>query len=284
MHYEELAPSPALAPLVRCFWRLRATGRHGGVSAAGPSASPDDPPGDPPGDPALPDGSPELIFSQGDPFEHVAPDGTVTLQPAAFLVGQITAPMRVRPTGDIDLFAVRFESHGASILHPALHTLTDRWIDVPSLGAPPLDRLAVALGQSTHPAHRVQLAEAALRDLAARSPRPDARVAAAVRSIRESDGTAPLDALAQSLGIAPRTLQRLFAAQVGITPKMLARIVRFQRVFAAWRADPRSLARVAVECGYFDQSHLVRDFRDFAGAPPAGFLAALPPFTGFFLD
>jgi len=62
------------------------------------------------------------------------------------------------------------------------------------------------------------------------------------------------------------------------------RIVRFQRVFAAWRADPRSLARVAVECGYFDQSHLVRDFRDFAGAPPAGFLTALPPFTGFFLD
>jgi len=54
-------------------------------------------------------------------------------------------------------------------------------------------------------------------------------------------------------------------------------------VFTAWRTDARSLARVAAECGYFDQSHLVRDFRDFSGAPPAGFLAALPEFTGFFV-
>jgi transcriptional regulator GlxA family with amidase domain len=78
-------------------------------------------------------------------------------------------------------------------------------------------------------------------------------------------------------------MQRLFLRQVGVSPKLLCRIVRFQRIFAAWRADPSSLARVALECGYFDQSHLVRDFHDFAGAPPAGFLAELPAFTRLFL-
>jgi AraC-like DNA-binding protein len=69
---------------------------------------------------------------------------------------------------------------------------------------------------------------------------------------------------------------------VGITPKLLARIVRFQRVFSEWRADPKRLSRVAAECGYFDHAHLVRDFRELAGVPPAAFLPNQPEFTGFF--
>lgn len=288
MHYEEFAPPDDLASLVRCAWLL--TGDAGAGDALAHA------------EPALPDGSPELLFILGDPFEHVAANGVVTVQPPAFLVGQITGPMTVRPTGRIDLVAVRFEAHGASILHPMLRDLTDRWIEVTALSeathdaarhdaarhdaarhAPSLHALGDSLAAATSPAMRVQLAMAAVRAIAARSPRPDPRVAAAVRAIRQSHGTLALDALADSLRVAPRTLQRLFAAQVGITPKHLARIVRFQRVFAAWRHDPGSFARVAAECGYFDQSHLVRDFQELAGMPPATLMSALPAFTGLFL-
>ncbi len=287
MHYEELLPPPDLAPLVRCLWRLThepsephdAPGTEPALQSAEPAL--------PSAEPALPDGSPELIFNLADPFEHVHPDGAVTTQPRAFLVGQITGPMTVRPTGRVDLLAVRFEAHGASILHPDLRRLTDRWVGVQELAHPALHTLGAALASAgsapATEAARVQLAAQALRDIAATSARPDARVAAAVRAVRESHGTVALDTLAESLAVAPRTLQRLFAAQVGISPKHLARIVRFQRVFAAWRNDPGTIARVAAECGYFDQSHLVRDFRDLAGMPPATLLAALPPFTGFFL-
>jgi transcriptional regulator GlxA family with amidase domain len=92
-----------------------------------------------------------------------------------------------------------------------------------------------------------------------------------------------LDEFAKAMCVSPRTLQRRFTVHVGISPKLLARIRRFQRVLSAWREDPGSLARVAVECGYFDQSHLIRDFRDFAGAAPAAFLANQPEFTQLFL-
>ena len=92
-----------------------------------------------------------------------------------------------------------------------------------------------------------------------------------------------IDALAASLGSSVRRLQRRFGVQVGVSPKMLARIRRFQRVFSAWRQDPRSLAVVAMQCGYFDQPHLIRDFRDFAGRAPAAFLASQPEFTKLFL-
>jgi AraC-like DNA-binding protein len=269
VEYEELAPPTDLASLVRCFWRLT----RESVDTSDPSVA----------EPALPDGSPELIFVLADPFEHVGASGAVTQQPRAFLVGQITAPMTVRPTGRIDLLAVRFESHGASILHPMLRLLTNHWVDVTQLGLPTLRSLGPTLAATPSVGARVQLAAQALRHIADRSPRPDPRVASAVRIIRERHGAVALDALADSLALAPRTLQRLFAEQVGITPKHLARIVRFQRVFAAWRHDPGSLARVAAECGYFDQSHLVRDFRDLAGMPPATFLTSLPTFTGLFL-
>lgn len=91
-----------------------------------------------------------------------------------------------------------------------------------------------------------------------------------------------LGALAGRLKTSPRTLQRLFARDVGVSPKFLARMVRFQRVFSAWREDPTLLSRVAAQCGYFDHAHLVRDFKELAGVPPASFLPNQPEFTRFF--
>jgi transcriptional regulator GlxA family with amidase domain len=104
-------------------------------------------------------------------------------------------------------------------------------------------------------------------------------VVAAVRGIRMTHGILLLDELAASRGLTMRTLQRRFAIDVGISPKQLARMIRFQRVFAVWRDDRPSLARVAAECGYFDESHLARDFRDLAGLSPAAFLRSIPEFT-----
>ena len=111
---------------------------------------------------------------------------------------------------------------------------------------------------------------------------PDAGVAAAVRAIRSSHGVVEVEGLAEAVGVTPRSLQRSFADQVGISPKALARMVRFQRVFAAVRDDPASFSRVAYECGYSVQSHLIRHFRALAGSAPARLLARMPEFTRFF--
>ena len=273
MEYREFPPPSPLAGLVRCAWTLRDDDGSANATAAA----------DAPAHPALPDGSPELIFNFGAPFEQITAGRDVVRQPTAFLVGQITRPMVVRPTGRVDLLAVRFESHGASILHTNMQELTDRWAAVETLIGGELPAIASRLAAAATPGERWQRLSECLLAHARRSPTPDPRVAAAVNEIRRTHGGIGLDAMARALGVAPRTLQRLFARQVGVSPKMLARMVRFQRVFGAWRDDPGSLARVAAECGYFDQSHMVRDFRDFAGAPPAGLLAALPMFTGFFV-
>ncbi|MES2304557.1 MAG: AraC family transcriptional regulator [Gemmatimonadota bacterium] len=266
MEYQEFLPSPVPRSFVRCYWQLR--GESVGESA----------------DPALPDGSPELIFNLGDSFDHLEPDGRTVRQPAAFLVGQITRPMLVRATGRSDLIAVRFEPYGAAILHDCMAELTDQWVGINSLRDGVLLPVAEQLAAADSASERVAILDAAITTLATDAPMPDARVVAAVRAIFLAHGNLRCDELALAQGLTLRSLQRLFAREVGVSPKLLTRIARFQRVFAARRDDPGSFARVAAQCGYADQSHLVRDFHDFAGMPPAELLAALPELTGFWLN
>jgi AraC-like DNA-binding protein len=267
MEYAEFAPAPALAGIVRCFWTLR---------GEAPSAD------DRPADPAFPDGSPELILNLGDAFEHRPPRGRAVRQPAAFLVGQITRPMYVRPTGRIDLVAARFEAHGAAMLHRPMRSLNDRWIAVEKLAGRPLQGAIGEVRATASTKERIARLTAALESCVARGPAADPRVAECVQRIRSSRGAVPMTALASDVGLSARSLQRLFAREVGIAPKLLARIVRLQHVFAAVREEPASFSRVALECGYYDQPHLIRDFREFAGDAPAQLLASTPEFTAFF--
>lgn len=88
----------------------------------------------------------------------------------------------------------------------------------------------------------------------------------------------PIADVARRLGVSPRHLTRTFRRGIGLTPKMFARISRFQRVAALLDGDGLGgevLAGVALACGYYDQSHLVRDVRAFAGGTPVALRAAL---------
>jgi AraC-like DNA-binding protein len=111
---------------------------------------------------------------------------------------------------------------------------------------------------------------------AGRPPSPG--VAWAWGRLRETHGAVPIGALAVELGWSRRQLAARFREQVGIPPKLLARILRFERVVARLvHAPGERWAEVAYDCGYYDQAHLNRDFRAFAGSTPSAFLAARRP-------
>jgi transcriptional regulator GlxA family with amidase domain len=81
--------------------------------------------------------------------------------------------------------------------------------------------------------------------------------------------------MAKELGWSHRRLIARFRDQIGLTPKLLARIIRFDHAVTALRASPvRGLAELAFECGYADQAHLNREFRELAGTSPTEFRAA----------
>jgi len=255
MRYVELEPAPPLRGRVR-FWRLS------GSALEGPSAP----------EPVLPDGCVELIVHLGDPFRLQSEAG-LELQPRLLLAGPGTRPVRLAPTGRIDVIGARFEAGTArALVGVELEGLVDSILALDGVRA----ELARGLGEElAEPRRGERWTDVLERRLApwssVRSSAGDLAVEHAVRRVRASAGRATVEQLAAELGLSTRQLERRFRAHVGLGPKMLARITRFQ--FARRLAERApSLAAVAAHAGYFDQAHLVRDFRQFAGAPPSRFL------------
>lgn len=110
----------------------------------------------------------------------------------------------------------------------------------------------------------------------------DTRVLQIAARIVSSGGMIPIDTLASDAAISSRQLERRFLAEIGVGPKLLSRILRFQQVFRAVDANETSWPLVAVDCGYYDQAHLIRDFRQFAQQTPSVLFAEQSRFTESF--
>jgi transcriptional regulator GlxA family with amidase domain len=94
------------------------------------------------------------------------------------------------------------------------------------------------------------------------------------RLITASRGSRPIAAIAETLGWSRQHFARRFQDEFGLSPKLAARIVRFDRAQRMLRAAPApvSIAQVAADCGYYDQAHMSRDFVALAGCPPGRLL------------
>jgi len=109
-----------------------------------------------------------------------------------------------------------------------------------------------------------------LRVRVAAAPGLDPTVRAAVVGLIASRGEVSVAELAGEVGVSPRQLQRRFGNAVGLSPKQFARIRRFRSAMSELLSpNPRTWSAVAAELGYADQSHLVREFVQLGGRPPA---------------
>lgn len=107
-----------------------------------------------------------------------------------------------------------------------------------------------------------------------RRHRPAPEVAWAWRRLVGTGGTAAIGRIAGDVGWSHKHLIAKFRQQVGLPPKSAARLIRFHRLLRRLDAHPPPAWRqVAAECGYADQAHLIRDFREFTGDVPTRFLA-----------
>lgn len=128
---------------------------------------------------------------------------------------------------------------------------------------------------------RFELIERAVRERVAEGLPASPDVAWAWRRLREADGRVPIGTLARELGCSRRHLTARFGEQIGLPPKTVARLMRFDRAVRRLREEgaPR-LAEIAQECGYSDQAHFNRDFREFAGWTPTELLTRTLPAGG----
>ncbi len=265
MRYCEIPPRLPLNSFVECFWTLEGDG----PSAAAPPER------------ILPDGCVELILNFGDRFSQHHKDER-ELQPRHFLVGQMSGPILVSPNGAVQLLGIRFHPGGTSaFVRVPMNELTDRITELGGLSSE-LERelLSVSECLSSLP-EKIAAVEAALiaRLLRDSHDSPAMRLAA---RIVQSAGVISVDQLATDAGISSRQLERRFLREIGVGPKLLGRILRFQQVFRAVERVDAAWASIAVECGYYDQAHLIRDFNQFAGQTPSVLLAEQSALTESF--
>jgi AraC-like DNA-binding protein len=237
--YRELAPAPALRRQVACYWTLR-------VASSGIHH-------------VFPDGCADLLFDLGASRASVIGIMSRTL---------VSEPDLVQGSRTW-LFGVRFlPGESASFVPFPAVDARDLEVDltcVPSWGAfthELLERLCVA--RSDH--ERCGLVDRAL--LARRLSAPDARVRRVVEQLRVRSGFSRIAELARDVDLGERQLERLFDAKVGLSPKALAKVLRFQ-AFLARAHEPQSTAELASAHGYADQSHLARDLRALTDLTPA---------------
>lgn len=243
-----------MAPFVRCVWTL-----------TGPAASERAP------QPVVPDGCMELILNFGDPFDRHRLDGSfVERQPLDLIVGPSTGPAVIVPTGAVDLIGVRLQPWGAAALlgiEPA--ALRDALLPMRDVnGAVASSMASVRDGHDV--SDRLQRLRSALEPLATRAKAPDPALRAVIALLDTTQPTSSVRDVAARVGRSVRWVQRGFEREVGLSPKMVGRIARTQRALRiADRFPSWSWGAVAAAAGYFDQSHLVRDFRQIVGYAPA---------------
>lgn len=250
VQFQRFAPSDALRPWVA---GLTVIEHNGNAQAATPQR-------------VTPDGCVELNFNLGAPLLRTTATASQRLE-GAYVACRHERPYFVQRTGSTHVISVRFHPWGVP-RRPgmAVHELADAALDAADVFGSEVrsveeellntvDR-SVALGRVT---------EFLLRTLPAYTT--DALVVDAARRLSGTQETHALRKLEHRYGLSARRLQQRFQEHLGMAPKAFLRLMRFQRALRGLHQGASCLD-VAFDQGYSDQSHLVREFKAFAGLPP----------------
>ncbi len=259
--FRVIQPSAALAPYVKNYWLLKTDGDSDVART-------------------VPTGMMNLIFHRGRRLLSVSEQ---EFHQRAFLCGQERTFADLQYDGQVDMISVVFRPAGvraffdlplglARGLRLTAGDLEDRELAVleDSLTSTEDDRTCILLIEQFLFGRLMRLAEHNLR-----------RIETAIRLI--NSGEANVSALADAACLSGKQFDRVFSEYVGSHPKEFSRTIRFQRALQRLENNPGiGWATLAADCGYFDQSHMIRDFRALSGYTPGEYLAACPPHSDYF--
>jgi len=233
VQYTEYRPAPDLQPFVDRYWMLT-----GDAMAA---------------DAILPDGHTELIAHLEEPPSHHGEP-----QASCLWIGQMTAPVEIAPAKRTHVFGIRFHPHGAAAFTAIpQHELRDTITPADAILGAAARRWREQLGDGIG---LVGVTDRFLRTKRLKRA-PDPRLAIPL------DATLRVCDRARALHWSTRQLERACQDYIGLSPKMMLRLHRFQLALRL-RRSRRGWAEIAAASHYYDQSHLIADFQQFARSSP----------------
>jgi AraC-like DNA-binding protein len=262
--YLEKPPSEKLRGIVTSFWSLEDDGQNGRVENI------------------FPDGHVEWTFNLGDPIVRLHENGERERQPYSLIVGQMRGPVRLRPTGKVKLFGVRFHPGGARmLLSMPVAELTEHIQDL-TRTVEDASGLTERLADARSLEDRAAIMESFLMaKLHYAVKLTDPLVYEMIK--RLSIDFRPTEIVAGGLGFSYRQIQRRFIESVGLGPKEFSRIVRFQHVFQSMQGRSEwSWQEALRNCHYYDQAHFIREFRRLSGQTPSDYAVTPSRLSAYF--
>jgi AraC-like DNA-binding protein len=221
----------------------------------------------------------DLIFNFGDPYLR----GVIGRRPVTYsrsnLDAQRNVPITIAQRGAVATTGVRFRAGGLSpFVREPMTRYTNRTPEIAEVFGDVARQVEASLSDRRSDIDgQKELLDAFLLERMELDP-SYATFTAVKTDVENNGGLEPVEEICRDAGISARNLGRLFGRFLGFSPKYFARIVRFQKALRILMSDTKTtLGTVSAECGYFDQSHFVKDFRRFTGGVPRGYKGYYPP-------
>jgi AraC-like DNA-binding protein len=229
----------------------------------------------------LPNGGIELMINFGS-LQRVLAFGSQASpadHPRYWVAGLQSQPLTIESTGASDLLSIRFRPGGAhAVFGLPIDELNDQVIDLDLLPGMPIETLRSRLAAAASFRDKLSLVQEWLLSNLRTQEYEHRLVAGAVAAIQQAPGGQRIGDLCEQIGLSHKHTIDLFRRVVGVPPKTLARILRFNKLVrhVSVQAQP-DWARLAAQFNYYDQSHLIREFQRLAGVSPMQYLARRTP-------
>jgi len=252
--FQRASPHPLLRPYVQSYWYFR---RATPLTAFHEEYM-------------HPTGGFGIVFNFGDNL-HL---DTQTIPEPIFLDGSNTISRRMGFQGQVEVLGIRFHEGGAyPFLGIPLNELRNAITLLDALDDPNLLRLHARLQEMTTLPARVRLLDEWLLARLGQSKEQSQLVPTSLKILRTTGGQFPIPALADDLAISQRQLERLYQSQVGMTPKQYAQLQRVGMArLGLKKLRGQTTTRLALELGFYDQAHFIREFSAVVGMTPFAYM------------
>lgn len=258
MNYQTFQPHPDLESLVKCYWTLEVPAQTDVQRQR-----------------IIPDGCIEMAFILADDIKRYTSQDDYILQPRAMVLGQTIDPFYIEPTGRVNTFAIRFYPYGfANFVTIPSKNLVNKETPLTLLfGEMPAKELEEKMKRATDAQQRIDIIEDFLLDKLKNKTTIDTIVKSTIDMIMSTKGSAAINTILKDNLSKRRQLERKFIQQIGISPKQLGKVIRLQTALKLLlNRQTEKLTEIAYESEYYDQSHFIKDFKEFTGTNPKEFL------------
>lgn len=256
-----------MAPYIRMYWAMESSSEPGQEHIQR----------------IVPSGFSEITFYENDVPESTANQGY--LKSPSQVSGQKNSFFDLIVSGQTKLFSVVFEPYGISqFFDIPVSELLNQTIPLRFLLGSQIDELEDKIFEAPTTKKKIERVEVFfMKLLANRKSYRLPRIAGSVKEIDMDAGSGQVPKLASKAYLSRKQYERDFTDIVGISPKQFMRVVRFQRALYIRQTNSEiSLTQLACDAGYYDQSHMIADFKQLSGYTPKQYFAQCDPFSDYF--